>query len=148
MARGRRVWRVRPWIRAVTVLITGALVWMQLASPSWGVSAAEVHSGWFWMLGMSALTLYLAWVPFVAVCADGRWIIQGWSCRLASTVDQYGGHAMTPFGLRFRLKDGRTFTSVVFQDTALLFGDPRYYELIEALTGARPVPDPRLGEDW
>ena len=96
---------------------------------------------------MSALTLYLAWVLFVAVGADGRLVIQGWFRRLATTVDQYVGHAMTPVGLNFRLKDGRSFTSVVFQDTAVFFGDPRYFEVIESLTGARPVPKPRPGED-
>ncbi len=143
-AKGARaaVWRVPAWIRAVSVLFVAFLVWAQLASPSWGVPASTLREGWYWMPGMSALVLYLTWVPYVAVGPHGRWVIQGWLKRLSTTVDLYRGHTMTEFGLRFMLEDGRTFTSVVFQDTALRFGEPRYFELIEALTGARPELEP------
>lgn len=136
------VWRVRGWIRAVSVVLVVFFVWAQLASPSWGVPESKVCEGWYWMTGMSALVLYLAWVPYVAVGPHGRWVIQGWLRRLSTTVDRYRGHAMTEFGLRFMLEDGRTFTSVVFQGTALRCGEPRYFDLIEALTGARPELDP------
>ena len=136
----QRVWRVRPWIRIASLVVCAIAVWIQLAWNPSRSAESEARQGWYWVIGICVLSLYLAWVPYVSVGPDDRLVMQGWTRRRSTTVDQYRAHTMSEFGLRVEFTDGRSFTTVVFQDTMVFAGEPRYFDFIECVSGVRPSP--------
>lgn len=136
---------MRGWIRVVTVL-----VWIGLAAEQVDVMRrvgrgempqSELRDG-FVLLGLVLVGAWLlAFRPRVCLDAAGRVEVRN-PIRthrfLAAEVIDIGP---TGYGLRFQLVDGRSPRSSVFQNTRSL-GEPRWFDVAEAVTGHRPVPPP------
>ncbi len=143
-----RQWRVRPWMRIVAVLM-----WCGLAVQQWDVvrrvrsgqmPVSERRDGYI-SLALLAIVIYLlAFRPRVVI--DPQWV----TLHNPLSVRRFprsavAGLRMSRFGLVFELSDASRRRTILFQDT-LAFGEPRWFEVAEAVSGERPAPS-RGGRD-
>lgn len=91
------------------------------------------------LIGVSVLgTWLLAFRPRVTLTSDGRVTVR--NPIKTSTFHAGDVVAVEPnrYGVVFVLRDGRRPWTVTFQDTFALSGEPRWFDLAEAVTGERP----------
>ncbi|MGY4766803.1 hypothetical protein ACXC9Q_07775 [Kribbella sp. CWNU-51] len=146
-----RTWRVRGWIRIAGVLVIVALG-IQQASVIHYVRAGqmephEVRDGLIAISALAVAMWLLAFRPRVQI-DENRMV------EVRNPIKTSRFHAVdvvecrpTGVGLQFRLRDGSKPWSIVFQDTAS-FGEPRWLDVAEAVTGHRPtLPEEDLEDD-
>lgn len=134
-------WRVRVWIRASTVVVWLGFPAQQFSTIHFArlgeVNPSEVPLGWAF-LGVFALSIALAaFRPYIAVREDTV-TLQGPLRRFVLPRTGVVEVAPTEWGLRFTQRDGMQRTSIVCQATRS-FGEPRWFDVAEAVTGIRPV---------
>lgn len=105
------------------------------------MSPSEVLLGWSFLGVVSVAVALLAFRPYVAVAGDVV-VIQGPLRRFSFGRAEVVEVGPTAWGLRFVLRDGTARTSIVCQSTRS-FAEPRWFDVVEAVTGARPS-----GETW
>jgi hypothetical protein len=138
-----RTWRVRGWIRIAGVLVIVALG-IQQASVIHYVRAGqmeprEARDG-FIAIGMLTVAVWLlAFRPRVRI--DDNRIVEVRNPIKTSRFSAADVVECRPIGvgLQFRLHDGSKPWSIVLQDTAS-HGEPRWFDVAEAVTGNRPTP--------
>ncbi|MFD2082111.1 PH domain-containing protein [Actinopolymorpha cephalotaxi] len=144
-----RTWRVRGWIRIAGVVAI-VLLGIQQASVIHFVRAGQMDpremGDGFVFIGMVALVVwFLAFRPRVRIDANRIVEIRNPLRTTRFSAADVVECRPTDLGLQFRLRDGSTPWSIVFQATAS-FGEPRWFDVAEAVTGNRPtLPDG--GED-
>ena len=136
--RGRRVWRIRLWIRvAALVVAVGGLVVMVLLVQERGDD--PVGNPWTISIGAVAFILavpWLAWWPVIVLAPNDALLFRTWTRRLETTTSALTSLEMTEFGLEIGLRDGRRFITPIFQATMSL-GQPRFLEFVEAIRSRR-----------
>lgn len=134
-----RVWRVRLWIRALSVL--QALGWVTLFL-SLGVRGDETILTWAALAVFVVVAPFLALWPRILLRPDGSLVLRDWIAVRTVTVEDITRLSMSKYGLHFEFADRTSFTSVIFQATRHI-RYPRVFDFVEAITGERP-----LLEDW
>ena len=146
-------WRVRPWIRAAAVLVSVLLAIM--ASPAMGrvlnpdgLTSSDQAAGYLQAAGSMLATWLLAFRPRVRLDANGIVEVTNPFRTTRFPAQDVSTVAPSLFGVQFALCDRRRVWTIAFQDTWALSGQPRWFDLAEAVTGERP-PDPHWDEhDW
>lgn len=124
-----RTWRVRAWIRALTVLQSFgwlALVW------SLGFRADEDVWPIVGFVIFATVPPFLALRPVVKLRADGELLLRGWTSQRRANAGQVRRLAMTQFVLKLTFDDRTRYTTVIFQATRS-FGPPRVLDFVDAL---------------
>ena len=128
-----RVWRIRLWIRLVTVPLapSGLLI---LAAPTFDHSPqlAEIARGI-----VLVLAPYSSWWPRATLDDSGGLDLRGWFSHRQAKVTGIADMQMTGFGLKLLLSTTSPFTIVIFPSTAFR-DEPRSFDFVEAVTGQRP----------
>jgi hypothetical protein len=139
-----RVWRVRPWIRVVAVLISvlltvGASPAMERRLNPNGIPAGDQAIGYLLAAASILATWLLAVRPRVCLGANGT--VEVRNPFKTTNFPAQGVTAITPRsdGVQFALRGGSHVWAIVFQDTGALSGEPRWFDLAEAVTGERPL---------
>jgi hypothetical protein len=136
-----RIWRIRLWIRLC--VLANALVWLSLGASTvfGGIPMGDNPLlGWVLLLVLALVPLYFAWWPRLELRVDGQLRVRGWLRGRTASAMQVTEMYMTPYGLRFEFGDQEPCTSVIFQSTAYR-RYPRYFDVVEAITGERPSLD-------
>jgi len=142
-------WRVRAWIRVAAVLVVALLSWEQsdvVRRVGRGeMPGREVRDGYLFLAALALSLFLLTFRPLLRMDPNGmvyvRNPIGSRRFRAAEVVDV----SVNQWGLAIRLSSGRIVRSIIFQDTGRA-GEPRWFDVAEALTGVRPAP-PALDED-
>lgn len=136
-----RIWRVRAWIRAVAILGWAILLVQQFFTIHFArlgeVAASEVPLGWAMLVGLALVIRLLVFRPSVTVSGEVV-TLQGPLRRVSFARGDVTDVRFTPWGLQFCLRDGSRRLSILFQDTAVLWGEPRWFDVAESVTGVRP----------
>lgn len=135
----RRVWRVRLWIRVMTLLVGVGGVFLAIAlvleSNERGGGGNPVLT-----IGVTVFLVvvipWLAWWPVIVLGPDGSIFVRAWTGALRNAASELKSVAMTSYGLRLEFEGARQITSPVFQAT-MSFGLPRFVEFFEAVSGLR-----------
>ena len=138
----RQEWRIRPWIRVAAVFVTALLGVMNLPSMEYrlnpeGLSGGDEVVGYALLAVAVAATWLLTFRPHVQLTADGTVSIRNPIRRWTFPAAEVEYLTPTPYGVTFVLRDGRRPWTIVFQAT-MFFGEPRWFDLAEAVTGVRP----------
>jgi hypothetical protein len=143
-------WRVRPWIRAAAVLISVLLV--VGASPAMerrlnpeGLPASDQAIGYLLATASILATWLLAFRPRVCLDANGTVEVRNPFKSTSFLAQDVSAIVPTSYGVQFALRDGGHVWTILFQDTRSWSGEPRWFDLAEAVTGERP-PNPDWGE--
>lgn len=140
------MWRVRPSVRSAAVLVSALLTvaaspaMEELLNPE-GLPPADQVVGYVIAAASVAATWLLAFRPHVRLSADGTVEVRNALGTTSFRSKDVEAVAPTPYGVQFVLRDGRRVTTIAFQDTGTLSGEPRWIDLAEAVTGTRP-PNP------
>jgi hypothetical protein len=140
----QKEWRVRAWIRTAGVLVVALLAVMNLPSmerrlnPE-GLPASDRVWGYLMLCNAVLATWLVAFRPRVRLSSD-RWVEVRNPCR-TSTFHADDVVAVEPslYGVVLVLRDGRRPWTIAFQATSAWSGEPRWFDLAEAITGERPV---------
>lgn len=124
-----RIWRVRSWIRVLTVL--QSFGWLALV---WSLGFRADEDVWSDVAFVIFATVppFLALFPVVKIRTDGALLLRGWISRRRANAGQIRRLAMTQLGLKLTFDDGTSYTTVIFQATRSL-GRPRVLEFVDAL---------------
>jgi hypothetical protein len=136
-----RIWRIRLWIRLC--VLANALVWLSLGATTVFVGIPmgdDPLLGWVLLLALALVPLYFAWLPRLELRLDGQLRIRGWLRGRKASATQVTDMYMTPYGLRFEFADQESCTCVIFQSTVHR-RYPRFFDVVEAITGDRPSLD-------
>lgn len=135
-----RRWRVRPWIRSAAVVAWLALLAQQFSTIHFvrlgEMDPAEEPLGWAVLVLLAGVMAIVVFRPYIEVRSDTV-MLQGPLHRFSFDRASVLEVAMTSWGLRFTLADGTRRTSIVCQAT-YSFGEPRWFDVAEAVTGLRP----------
>jgi len=141
----RQVWRVRRWVRLVSVavplLMLPFMVFPPLMpNPEWqrnGMPASE----WFWAGPIYAVLIVAAWSAFHSRIEldQGRLrVVNPWGSQVVSASDVVDA-GPGPFGVKFFLSSGRAVTAFAVQCTSVHpGGESRWVDVARAVTGAEP----------
>lgn len=124
-----RIWRVRSWIRVLTVL--QSFGWLALV---WSLGFRADEDVWSDVAFVIFATVppFLALFPVVKFRTDGALLLRGWTSQRWANAGQIRRLAMTQLGLKLTFDDGTSYTTVIFQATRS-FGRPRVLEFVDAL---------------
>jgi hypothetical protein len=138
---GVRRWRVRLWIRGVAVAVWFGLLAQQFSTIHFvrlgEMDPAEEPLGWAFLALLACVLAVIAFRPYIEVKLDAVTLqgpLRRFSFDRMSVIDV----ALTSWGLRFTLADGTHRTSILCQAT-YSFGEPRWFDVAEAVTGRRPT---------
>jgi hypothetical protein len=111
-----------------------------------GIPAGDQAVGCLLAAASILTTWLLVFKPRVSLDANG--IVEIRNPFKTTSFPARDVSAVTPskHGVQFVLRDGGSVSTIVFQDTSALSGEPRWFDLAEAVTGERP-PSPSLDED-
>lgn len=137
-------WRVRPWIRAVAVIISllltvGASPFMEFHLNPDGLSPGDQALGYAMAVSSIPAAWLLAFRPYVRLTAGGVVEVRNPLRTTTFLAQDVLAVAPTSYGVQFLLRDGRRVWTIAFQDTRALSGEPRWFDLAEAVTGKRPL---------
>ncbi len=142
----RQEWRVRRWIRAAAVL-----TWLGLGLEQLDVirrvnqvemPSSEIRDGYVFLGALAVGVWLLAFRPRITLDSSGQVEVRNPLRKWRFTASAVTSVQPTSFGVGFTLADGRTPWSIVLQDTWAR-GEPRWFDVAEAVTGERPevLPD-------
>ena len=137
-------WQVRPWIRAVAVLVSlllavGASPFMEFRVNPDGLSSGDQALGYVMAISSVLATWLLTFRPYVRLTSGGAVEVRNPLRTTTFFSQDVLAVAPTSYGVEFLLRDGRRVWTIAFQDTGALSGEPRWFDLAEAVTGKRPV---------
>ncbi|WNM27766.1 hypothetical protein RN607_01815 [Demequina capsici] len=136
------VWRVRWWIRVGLVAFWVLLAWQLYLD--YGFVAAgemdpvEIRNGWIFQVGFALVIWSVTFRPYIAV-GPHEVVVQGVTRRRVFAKDALVEVEPTAYGLRFLDSEGRSFTSLVCQNTWAR-NEPRWCDVAEAALGERSRP--------
>jgi hypothetical protein len=145
-----RTWRVRMWIRVFAVLVVAALCWEQsdvIRRAGLGeMPRTEVRNGYVFLAVLAVGLSLLVFRPVLRIDPTGEVYVRNPVGSRRFRVGEVTDVSIDQWGLVISLARGRTARSIIFQQTLLRFGEPRWFEVAEALTGVRPeLPSVRRG---
>jgi hypothetical protein len=138
-----RVWRIRTWVRVLAVLAgVGCLALLALLADERRRGVSDGGSWWV-VAVLAAVTVavpVLGLYPKLRLRSDGVVSMRGLLGHREVRAEDIRAVYMTEMGLRFEFTSAKPFTCIVFQATRHL-RYPRFFEVLEALTGTWPDPD-------
>jgi hypothetical protein len=150
-----RVWRIRTWVRVLAVLAgVGSLALLALLADERRRGVTDGGSWWVVaaLAAVSVAVPVLGLYPKLQLRSSGLVSMRGLLGRRDVRAEDIRAVYMTEMGLRFEFTSAKPFTCIVFQATRHV-RYPRFFEVLEALTGEWPNPDhpwiaaERPGED-
>lgn len=136
-----REWRIRPWIRGAVVLVFLLLSAQQINVirhvGRGDMPDNELWYGYGFLLTFAIAAWFFAFRPRVVLGQDGLVTIVNPFRDVSFPADQVLDVHPIPYGLAFELGDGRRPWTIVFQAT-MSIGEPRWFDVAEAVTGTRP----------
>ena len=134
-------WRVRAWIRVVSVVAWLSLLAQQFSTLHFvargEMPAGEARDGSIALVAGALIVLLLVFRPSISV--DGSQVsLRGPLRKAEFNRSEVVEVAPTGWGLRFTLRDGTRHTSIVCQNTGAR-SEPRWFDVAEAVTGQRPA---------
>lgn len=147
-------WRVRPWIRAVAVLVSllltvGASPFMEFHLNPDGLPPGDQALGYVMAVSSVFATWLLTFRPYVRLTAGGAVEVRNPLRTTTFHSRDVLAVAPTSYGVEFLLRDGRRVWTIAFQNTGALSGEPRWFDLAEAVTGKRPLnPEADWDDDY
>lgn len=138
---GRHVWRVRWWVRLVSVAIPllgiPFVLWPRLLNPEWG---SGVPAGGLVVMVLFYAVLGLAvWAAFrsrLDVDENVVRVVNPWKVRSVPRAEVRSARS-GPWGLELLLDDGRVIVAFAVQCVGGY--RPRWVEVARAITGQEPV---------
>ena len=135
-----RTWRVRPWIRVAGVAallgLAGIELDVYLRARMGETSDGDGLNGLVVLIVLGVAIWLLAFRPYIHV-VDGDVVIRNVFRVTRFHSEDVVACEMTPYGLAFRLTGDQRPWTIVLQAT-MSSGEPRWFDVAEAVTGARP----------
>lgn len=139
------VWRVRWWVRVLSVAVLVLMVmlqtvWATAPNPDWQRTGVPLEDQ-IWGGGFVVALALVVWSAFRAriELADGMVrVVNPWGVREFPASDVVSVHP-GGYGLEFELPEGRVAVAFAVQSTAVHAGaEPRWVEIARAVTGREP----------
>lgn len=146
-----RIWRVRTWIRVSAVLVVALLCWEQsdiIRRAELGeMPRTEVRNGYVFLAVLAVVLVLLVFRPVLRIDQSGAVYVRNPVGSRRFRTEDVRDVSIDSFGLVITLTGDRVARSILFQDTRLRFGEPRWFDVAEALTGVRPELPPDYDEE-
>lgn len=134
--------------------MAAVLVFVFLCSEQWDIvrrvglgqmPRQEVRNGYELLAGYAVGMVLLVFRPMLRIDPAGTVHVRNPVGSRRFCTEEVRDVSVDRWGLTISLSSGRTVRSIIFQDTKH-FGEPRWFEVAEALTGVRPELPPWANE--
>ena len=139
----KRVWRVRGWVRAISVAIPAlflslSFVWPGVLNPTWTTGMPADQAPAVGVFGVaSAICIWSAFRSRLVLRGETFTVVNPWRRRTGQVENV---ERVTPgdYGTEIHLKNGRRIIVFAVQCTWAYWGEPRWVGVATALTGREP----------